>query len=65
MSLVEMTDGEELNVLKYQRYMLSSTMSSLPDAPVTFACAHKGFDLNVVQMEVEERDQQAGSGAND
>ena len=53
MSLVERTDGEEINVLKSLGDMLSSTMSSLPAAPVKLACAHNGFDLNVVQIKAE------------
>ena len=53
MRLIKRTDGEETNVLKYLRDMFSSTMSSLPDAPIKLACAHNGFDLNVVQMEEE------------
>ena len=53
MSLVERTDGEEINELKSLRDMLKLTVSSLPAAPVKFACAQTKFDLNVVQMEVE------------
>ena len=53
MSLVERTDGEEINVLKSLRDMLKSTVDSLPAAPVRLACTHNGFDLNLIQMEVE------------
>ena len=53
MSLVERTDGEEINVLKSLRSMLKSTVSSLPAAPIKLACAQTKFDLNVIQMEGE------------
>ena len=33
--------------------MLKSTVESLPAAPALLACAHNGFYLNVIQMEVE------------
>ena len=38
--------------MKSSRDMLKSTVTSLPAAPVRLACAHNGFDLNVIQMEV-------------
>ena len=53
MSLVERIDGEKINVLKSLRDMLKSTVTSLPAAPVRLACAHNGFDLKVIQVEVE------------
>ena len=52
MSLVERTDGEEINVLKYWRDMLKSTVPSFPAAPVRSTCAHNGFDLDVIQIKV-------------
>ena len=67
MSLVERTDGEEINVLKSPRGMLKSTVTSLPAAPVHLAFAHNGFDINLIQMEVAGRlvDQRVDSCNND
>ena len=66
MSLVERTNSEEINVLKSLRNMLKSTVESLPAAPVHLDCAHNGFDLNMIRMEVEGRivHRQGGSGEN-
>ena len=53
LSLVESTYGEEIHVLEIPGDMLKPTVTSLPAARVRLACAHNGFDLNVIQMEVE------------
>ena len=50
MSLVERTDGEEINLLKSMRDTLKSAISALPAAPVKLACAQTKFAFNVIQM---------------
>ena len=47
--------------------VLKSTVESLPAAQVRLACAHNGFDLNMIQMEVEGRTvhRQGDSGETD
>ena len=44
MSLVEWTNGEEINVLKSLRDMLKSTVSALPATPVKLDCAQTKFE---------------------